>query len=80
MGRCVLPCRARRLGAPSGPVKHRPLQITEYGVYCTTQAQDKPVEAPAPEIEESGSENGLAPFRRSPAPATTTHVPGVRPP
>ena len=61
-----------------GPVRHRPLQITEYGVYCTTQARYK-LEAPAPEIAESGSENGPAPLRRLPAPAATTYVPGVRP-
>ena len=53
---------------------------TKKGVYCTPQAQDKLVEASAPEIEESGSDNDPAPFKRPPAPAGTTWVSGVRPP
>ena len=64
------------------PLRRRAGVVALYkkGVCCTTQAQDKPVEAPVPEIEESGSDNGPAPFRRLPAPAATTRASGVRPP
>ena len=65
------------VGPGGAPRSSRP---TAKGVYCTTQGQDKPVEASVPEIEESGSHNAPAPLRRLPAPAATTQVPGVRPP
>ena len=74
----VVVCRGRPVCRPGRRAEVAVLR--EKGVCCTTQAQDKSVEAPAPEIEESGSDNGPAPLRRPPAPAATAYIPGVRPP